>query len=201
MTETTIWPEDGMRARIAELEAENERLRTRVTATEDDRNQRLDEMRAALAKQSLHVEDCHRQVEQAEADLTDLHSSFMADASIHKAEVAELEAEVKRLLEFGKEFIWGEERPTEWRTLFVRAKEAEAALADIDRTVGILRFTIDGLRAALAERDTRRCEMCGHWGKHEMWPDQGWCPQHNEMDADCSCSEWTARTEEGSGDE
>ena len=142
MTETIIWPEDGLRARIAELEAENERLRTRVTATEDDRNQRLDEMRAALAKQSLHVEDCHRQVEQAEADLADLHSSFMADASIHKAEVAELEA-------------------------------------------------------ALAERDTRRCEMCGHWGKHEMWPDQGWCPQHNEMDADCSCSEWTARAEEG----
>ena len=85
-------------------------------------------------------------MEQAEADLADLHSSFMADASIHKAEVAELEA-------------------------------------------------------ALAERDTRRCEMCGHWGKHEMWPDQGWCPQHNEMDADCSCSEWTARAEEGSRNE
>jgi len=79
--------------------------------------------------------------------------------------------------------------------------ELEAALADIDRAVGILRFTIDGLRAALAERDARRCEMCGHWGKHEMWPDQGWCPQHNEMDADCSCSEWTARAEEGSRNE
>ena len=62
---------NSLLARIAELEAENKRLRTRVTATEDDRNQRLDEMRAALAKQSLHVEDCHRQVEQAEAALAE----------------------------------------------------------------------------------------------------------------------------------
>ena len=51
MTETIIWPEDGMRARIAKLEA----------------------------------------------DLADLHSSFMADASIHKAEVAELEAKLEAL--------------------------------------------------------------------------------------------------------
>ena len=58
--------------RIAELEAEVERLKTRVIAEEDDKNKRLDEMRAALAKQSLHVEDCHRQVEQAEAELAAL---------------------------------------------------------------------------------------------------------------------------------
>ena len=55
--------------RITELETKVERLKTRVIAEEDDKNKRLDEMRAALAKQSLHVEDCHRQVEQAEAEL------------------------------------------------------------------------------------------------------------------------------------
>ncbi len=55
--------------RITELETKIERLKTRVIAEEDDKNKRLDEMRAALAKQSLHVEDCHRQVEQAEAEL------------------------------------------------------------------------------------------------------------------------------------
>ena len=57
--------------RITELETKVERLKTRVIAEEDDKNKRLDEMRAALAKQSLHVEDCHRQVEQAEAKLAD----------------------------------------------------------------------------------------------------------------------------------
>ena len=58
--------------RITELETKVERLKTRVIAEEDDKNKRLDEMRAALAKQSLHVEDCHRQVEQAEAELAAL---------------------------------------------------------------------------------------------------------------------------------
>ena len=149
MTETTIWPEDGMRARIAELEA----------------------------------------------DLADLHSSFMADASIHKAEVAELEAE-RDLAKFNEqEYMARLKRADEDN---VRGREAAgAALA-----IGSEWMTrAEQAEAALAERDTRRCEMCGHWGKHEMWPDQGWCPQHNEMDADCSCSEWTARAEEGSRNE
>ena len=138
--------------------------------------------------EEAHHDCCLIRLRKAEGEIEELKERLSDKVSFEygfqcgalEQKVAELEAEVKRLLEFGKEFIWGEERPTEWRTLFVRAKEAEAALA---------------------ERDTRRCEMCGHWGKHEMWPDQGWCSQHNEMDADCSCSEWTARAEEGSGDE
>ena len=75
MTEHTTHYEDcgclskRFAERIAELETKVERLKTRVIAEEDDKNKRLDEMRAALAKQSLHVEDCHRQVEQAEAEL------------------------------------------------------------------------------------------------------------------------------------
>ena len=78
MTEHTTHYEDcgclskRFAERIAELEAKVERLKTRVIAEEDDKNKRLDEMRAALAKQSLHVEDCHRQVEQAEAELAAL---------------------------------------------------------------------------------------------------------------------------------
>ena len=77
MTEHTTHYEDcgclskRFAERIAELETKVERLKTRVIAEEDDKNKRLDEMRAALAKQSLHVEDCHRQVEQAEAKLAD----------------------------------------------------------------------------------------------------------------------------------
>ena len=95
---------NSLLARIAELEAENKRLRTRVTATEDDRNQRLDEMRAALAKQSLHVEDCHRQVEQAEAALIydedgDKVQTWQAHAKALEAALAERERMLRLLWE------------------------------------------------------------------------------------------------------
>ena len=186
------------------------------------------------------IDGLRARIAELEADLADLHSSFMADASIHKAEVAELEAErdlakfneqeyMARLKRADEDNVRGREAAgaalaigSEWMT---RAEQAEAALAeqragavshetliatecerdkaevaalDAIHIGGMVAEELKVAMAALAERDTRRCEMCGHWGKHEMWPDQGWCPQHNEMDADCSCSEWTTRAEEGS---
>ena len=129
MTETTIWPEDGLRARIGELEAAKEAMRGTITS------------------QTNIITVLHTHIDELKANLDAINS--------------DLQDQVEYTI-----------------ALRERAEKAEAALA---------------------ERDTRRCEMCGHWGKHEMWPDQGWCPQHNEMDADCSCSEWTARAEEGNG--
>ena len=93
MTETIIWPEDGLRARIAELEA----------------------------------------------DLADLHSSFMADASIHKAEVAELEAENERLREQASRLIAraNQAEATVERLTWMFDELAKACSSDLDASDGI----------------------------------------------------------------
>ena len=107
--------------------AEVERLKARVTATEDDKNQRLDEMRAALAKQSLHIEDCHRQVEKAEANLTEAKRCW------DEAETERIQAEAER-----------DEENERW----VEAQnQRDEAQEDVER----LRWMLDSLAITLVE--------------------------------------------------
>jgi len=91
-------------------------------------------------------------MDQVQTDL-DLADAMRDELLAH---IGELEAEVKRQHDLH------DRAEIARKALYQRAEQAETALADRDKTIGVLRFTIDDLRAR-AEAEKTGLEKHNEW--------------------------------------